>query len=204
MSKIPFLHFFIYPILFTACTLFCATFFYKNLKTNNSQDVDKAPLLSAERGQYGLTPLQQAIVESDIAKAKYCLENGADIELRILSAYIYADKRISTHFAADNIEGHTPLHLAVLVGDPEMVQLLLSFSPDLESRITPFGYTPLLYAIALGDEKILSILIHAGADRHATTDGWECWENADRGYSAQDIALKKNHESCIPILKSSN
>jgi len=106
-----------------------------------------------------------------------------------------------THDAYENIDGFPPLHLAIYMGNAEIVKLLLKYSPDLESRITPYGYTPLLLAISLRNEKILSLLIEAGANVHATTGGLQCWEQRDKGYNALDIAEKYHSDNCIRIIK---
>lgn len=188
-------------VIFFGVALCAAVLLVFKATSNKDESVNYTPLISQETTRYGVSQFQQAIIDSNIERVEWCLDRGANVEHRIPSAYYLRCPQIMTHDAYENIEGFPPLHLAIYMGNAEIVKLLLKYSPDFESRITPFGYTPLLLAISLRNEKILSLLIEAGANVHATTGGLQCWEQRDKGYNALDIAKKYHSDNCIRIIK---
>lgn len=75
--------------------------------------------------------------------------------------------------------GSTPLHLAVMEGEADIVRVLLEFRKrvDLEKRNND-GETPLLVADADTSMECLELLIQAGADVNAQdAKGWTCLGN---------------------------
>lgn len=62
----------------------------------------------------------------------------------------------------------TPLHLAVMKNDPELVAMLLLRGANRNAR-DKFGYTPLHYAACLTNETIIKHLKMGGADASART-----------------------------------
>jgi peptidoglycan/LPS O-acetylase OafA/YrhL len=65
--------------------------------------------------------------------------------------------------------GITPLNLAALVGDAEMVRLLLAAGADVNQRNTD-GSTPLHGAAFLGRDEAARVLLEAGADPNLVND----------------------------------
>lgn len=151
-----------------------------------------------EGARFELTPLQTAITEENIDAVKSFLKYGVDIEQRVQVPCYIQNRRVKSFY--QNVEGYTPLHLAILVGEPSVVKLLLEYGADMETRITPHGSTSLIYAAELGDVAILEMLIAAGADTSAVTGGIYCWEKADMGFSALDMALRHGNSECIEAL----
>ncbi|XP_032698090.1 NF-kappa-B inhibitor beta isoform X2 [Lontra canadensis] len=65
---------------------------------------------------------------------------------------------------AENYEGHTPLHVAVIHKDAEMVQLLREAGADLNKPEPTCGRSPLHLAVEAQAADVLELLLRAGAD----------------------------------------
>lgn len=70
----------------------------------------------------------------------------------------------------DNVDGFggAPLHIAVLVDQREIAELLLENGANINARADDeFGGTPLHWAAAVGNEQMTIFLVEAGADVNA-------------------------------------
>ncbi|KAM7059103.1 NF-kappa-B inhibitor beta [Molossus nigricans] len=72
---------------------------------------------------------------------------------------------------AENYEGHTPLHVAVIHKDAEMVQLLREAGADLNKLEPTCGRSPLHLAVEAQAADVLELLLEAGADPAARMYG---------------------------------
>ncbi|XP_073879572.1 NF-kappa-B inhibitor beta isoform X4 [Macaca fascicularis] len=65
---------------------------------------------------------------------------------------------------AENYEGHTPLHVAVIHKDVEMVRLLRDAGADLDKPEPTCGRSPLHLAVEAQAADVLELLLRAGAN----------------------------------------
>ncbi|XP_055992326.1 NF-kappa-B inhibitor beta [Sorex fumeus] len=72
---------------------------------------------------------------------------------------------------AENYEGHTPLHVAVIHKDAEMVRLLKEAGADLNKTEPTCGRSPLHLAVEAQAADVLELLLTAGADPTARMYG---------------------------------
>ncbi|KAM9632938.1 NF-kappa-B inhibitor beta [Trichechus inunguis] len=72
---------------------------------------------------------------------------------------------------AENYEGHTPLHVAVIHRDAEMVQLLREAGADLNKPEPTCGRSPLHLAVEAQAADVLELLLRGGADPAARMYG---------------------------------
>ncbi|XP_029781637.1 NF-kappa-B inhibitor beta [Suricata suricatta] len=72
---------------------------------------------------------------------------------------------------AENYEGHTPLHVAVIHKDAEMVRLLHEAGADLNKPEPTCGRSPLHLAVEAQAADVLELLLTAGADPAARMYG---------------------------------
>ncbi|XP_008072578.1 NF-kappa-B inhibitor beta isoform X2 [Carlito syrichta] len=72
---------------------------------------------------------------------------------------------------AENYEGHTPLHVAIIHKDVEMVQLLRDAGADLNKPEPTCGRSPLHLAVEAQAVDVLELLLKAGADPAARMYG---------------------------------
>ena len=133
------------------------------------------------RADDGSTPLYIATVKNFIGMVKVLLEAKANPNFtrvekydqavpKFMLQYRYIDKNIlhlkNTEqllktinyptFHADSA-GYTPLHVACMHGDPELVQLLLSYQADTTVK-SPLGHTALIIAELLGHREVVDLM----------------------------------------------
>ncbi|XP_006723289.2 NF-kappa-B inhibitor beta isoform X1 [Homo sapiens] len=72
---------------------------------------------------------------------------------------------------AENYEGHTPLHVAVIHKDVEMVRLLRDAGADLDKPEPTCGRSPLHLAVEAQAADVLELLLRAGANPAARMYG---------------------------------
>ena len=75
---------------------------------------------------------------------------------------------------AMNAEGLSPLHMAVIEGNIEVANLLISEGTNIELKDSKYGSTPLLYACQNGRLKIVNILLEKGADINTKSHEGSC------------------------------
>ena len=105
--------------------------------------------------------LMAACHKGDLAKVKYCIEHGAQIE----------------YFG---MEGHPPLYEAALYNHLEVVKYLVEQNADLEGRNIFNSNTPLLIAVAQKDMPIVKYLI----DRKANLEAAEMFGRTSLHFSS--------------------
>lgn len=155
---------------------------------------DTALMMAAARGNYdavqlllaggaqinatnsaGITPLFLAVSGSSIrnypnnrhfAVAKLLIDKGAQVN------------------TAEKKHGQSPLMMAAVQGDSEMLKLLLAAKADVKQQ-SAIGFTPLMYAILEGRPECVAILLENGSDvHHQSSNGTTPIQLAER--------LKKN------------
>ncbi|XP_051018681.1 NF-kappa-B inhibitor beta [Acomys russatus] len=82
-----------------------------------------------------------------------------------------SDEDWKLQLEAENYEGHTPLHVAVVHKDAEMVRLLRDAGADLNKPEPTCGRTPLHLAVEAQSASVLELLLKAGADPTARMYG---------------------------------
>ncbi|XP_059132643.1 NF-kappa-B inhibitor beta isoform X2 [Peromyscus eremicus] len=82
-----------------------------------------------------------------------------------------SDEDWKLQLEAENYEGHTPLHVAVIHKDVEMVRLLRNAGADLNKPEPTCGRTPLHLAVEAQAATVLELLLKAGADPTARMYG---------------------------------
>ncbi len=87
-------------------------------------------------------------------------------------------------------QGYTPLHIAALRGNIEIVKTLIGFGANVNA-IDQNGETPLHKAALWGNTKVAEILLDCGANVHA---------NNKDGTTALNLAIKKGNIETIRLL----
>jgi ankyrin repeat protein len=95
-------------------------------------------------------PLEQATLEGHPETIKGLIAQGKDINAR-------------------NIRGQTPLHLAAMKGNSDVLQLLLENGAEVDALASDSGCTSLHYAAGLGHVELCELLVRYGADPDAQT-----------------------------------
>ena len=116
-----------------------------------------------------------AIDAEDIALAKRLILEGNDV---------------NEHY--DGYDWDTPLHQAILVGDEELVLLLIQHGANVLDK--DFNeYTPLTLAASEGREAIVSLLLENGAEPSINVQG-------DAGYTALHAAAANGNAAIVATL----
>jgi len=121
----------------------------------------------------GSTALHWAVYWQQHALVKQLLEQGADV-------------------AALTLLGATPLYLAAVNGDADMLQILLDAGADAKATVLENNETPLMFAARSGSTAAVQVLLDAGADIEAREDY--------RGASALLWAAEQNHADVVQVL----
>ena len=117
---------------------------------------------------YGLTPLHQAVLDTNLPLLQRLRERGEDIE-------------------ATNIGKQTALHLAAIVGNKEIIKQLIKYKANIEAQ-SDYGLTPLHHAAERNQKECSEILLLKGANLKAKTD---------LGRTPCDLAFNRNHETLV-------
>ena len=123
----------------------------------------------------GATALHLALIEGHVDTVRLLLERKANVE------------------APYGVQYAKPVHLAAMALNPAMMETLLKYTPNLESRLK--GLTALFFAISAGDETVVRLLLEAGADARART---LC--EVGTGESVLHMAAGGFKNSMLPIL----
>ena len=73
---------------------------------------------------------------------------------------------------------------------------------DIEGRVRLDGSTPLMTAALWNDAEMVKLLIRRGANVSAVTGGEWCFEEADKGKTALDIAREAESADCVQLLQN--
>jgi len=116
------------------------------------------------------TPLQHAIFDRNAAIVHEMVRLGANVNAET-SAEPHLMFRILTEYQwplLDTYEGTRPLHIAVCVRWPEVVNLLLDHGADINAL--SFGWSALHAAVAIPDPDMIELLLRRGADPYVKAD----------------------------------
>ena len=84
-----------------------------------------------------------------------------------------------------------PLHLASIVGNVDIVCMLLKAGADIKKRESLFGDTALHAAASYNHVDVLKVLLDAGASKEDTND---------RGMTARSVAIAEWHTEAVNFL----
>ena len=116
------------------------------------------PNIESKTGE-GETPLMVAAFLGKLHAVKWFLEKGATV-------------------ACENNRGWNMLHLAAFCSDPDIIDLILTHMPDIESK-TADGETPLIIAVLHGKLQGVKCLLERGANPSAKdNDGQDSLHHA--------------------------
>ncbi len=116
------------------------------------------------------TELHSAVLDSDLEKTKELLNRGFDP-------------------GAKDEKGLTPLHIAAMIGDISVAELLVENTSDLDIRERRHGMTPYYLAKVTGHDEIAELLEQCGADISIPDDYTQTPEEA-----AAVFREKETHE----------
>lgn len=165
-----------------------------------ADNVNHTVLLGRETGMMSYTPLQEAITEGNVEGVKKCIALGADLEKRVETTHTVKRPGSEDDFCGGL--AYTPLQLAVVMKECRMVELLLDAGADIEGRVRLDGSTPLMTAALWNDAEMVKLLIRRGANVSAVTGGEWCFEEADKGKTALDIAREAESADCVQLLQN--
>ena len=130
------------------------------------------------RTKEGSTPLMIAAVNDKLQAVKYLLKQGADRSLQ-------------------HNDGWNVLHFASEGGNPEVIELMLSHVPSIDSR-TKEGSTPLMIAAYNDKLQAVKCLLKQGADPSLQDNrGWNLLHFASQGGNPEVIELMLSHVPSI-------
>ncbi|HVU23131.1 MAG TPA: ankyrin repeat domain-containing protein [Opitutus sp.] len=112
------------------------------------------------------TTLLEAAKAGDLSAVQKALDEGADVN-------------------AEGLGGGTPLFLAALKNQPEVVKLLLDKGADINRRPTNAGLTPLMTAAFSNHVSVVELLLERGADTGALVSD----RSADTGDKATALGV---------------
>jgi len=135
--------------------------------------ISKGADISAQEGLQGSTKLHDACSSGDIAVATFLLDKGADIHAR-------------------NRMGATPLWVAAVYDQKEIVELLLEREANINALDRRRQCTPLWIAVRNGNKDTVELLIRKGANIH-TSD--------NEGRTPLAIAKQRGHTEIVELLK---
>jgi ankyrin repeat protein len=121
------------------------------------------------------TALMHAAREGNITAAKRLLNRSANIQ----------------HTAAKTGLSLTPLHLAAIGGDTEMVALLIDAGAELDAQGRE-GATPLLWAMYENQPAAAMVLVEAGADADITAKNGQSPRSIVSSMGWDDLATRMN------------
>ena len=130
------------------------------------------------RTKEGYTPLMIAAGNDNLQAVKCLLKQGADPSLQ-------------------DHDGRNVLHFASKFGNPEIIELMLSHVPSIDS-ITKEGDTPLLIAARNDKLQAVKYLVQQGADPSLQDhDGWNVLHFASKFGNPEIIELMLSHVPSI-------
>jgi len=94
------------------------------------------------------------------------LNNAVIADDRVRAAYLLEKKHVPV--AAQDLQGETPLHHALVQRYPDMVEFLLAHGADVNQRDRD-GWTPIMTAAYTDDDADIKVLAARGADPNAAS-----------------------------------
>ena len=136
-----------------------------------------------------MTPLIAAVQSGNLESVKVLLKYGVDIEGRGDFKYVSKDHP----FHSVSFEGCTPLFVAAVNGNGEILSCLLDSGADLNAVANTEGHTitPLTFAVQNGDLDCVKLLLQYGAD----AEGRGGFRVDAPGYPSVSLKI-----SCTPLL----
>ncbi|MCA9427643.1 MAG: ankyrin repeat domain-containing protein [Candidatus Omnitrophica bacterium] len=130
------------------------------------RNLESNPGAIYSRDSAGRTLLHRAAENGQTSTVRYLLEQGAETETRDRSGWTALDyARLSgSEETVQLLEESVSLPEAVLRGDFELIDRLVSEDPNSVNQTTPEGATPLHFAVDLGDATLTEKLLQEGAD----------------------------------------
>jgi ankyrin repeat protein len=155
---------------------------------------------------HGFTPLIMAIIQGRLDLVKALIEGGSDMKLpddrghRPLSwavisddisiaAALLSNETVTPTISTSPAE-HSPLIWAVIVGNYDMVRLLLSYGADIAQQSSD-RRTPLIWAVIYRNVSVAKLLLQKGALPDEVDDG---------GKSALAWALLEGNQEMVHLL----
>ncbi|XP_030859740.1 NF-kappa-B inhibitor beta isoform X5 [Gorilla gorilla gorilla] len=135
-----------------------------------------APLVFGYVTEDGDTALHLAVIHQHEPFLDFLLGFSAGTEYMDLQNDLGQEEEESEEdwklqLEAENYEGHTPLHVAVIHKDVEMVRLLRDAGADLDKPEPTCGRSPLHLAVEAQAADVLELLLRAGANPAARMYG---------------------------------
>ncbi len=146
--------------------------------------LDRNPEQINAPGEYGRSPLEEALWAKQGEAARFLVEAGADVNWKdaegisplaiacvggdLTTAALLIDHKALID-GADSILGYTPLHVAALGGHAAVVRLLVDKGARLDPRSTN-GRTPLAMAVENGKRECVEALLGRGAAAETLDD----------------------------------
>ena len=116
--------------------------------------------MSSSNEQY--VKLITAVSKNDVDAAKALLESGADVNERVKLGSKFNENEFIRNKFGD--KGNTPLHLAVIRNNPDMVELLLEYGANKHAQ-NPAGNTPM--RLSKGKDPKIAELLGATSESSA-------------------------------------
>jgi ankyrin repeat protein len=159
------------------------------------------------KGEYDLLPLHFASFKGHIAATELLIERGSDIAAKTTTGktplYLAVEnnkrdmvdcltrKLTTSQIDSADTENFTPLHIAALNGNVEIVKLLLAKGANVHAKGL-YDMQPIHFAATKGHKEVLKILIQNGAlPSNQTT----------LGKTALALALDGNHYDLVHYLR---
>jgi len=140
------------------------------------------------------TPLFEAVKSDDIELVRKLLNDGENTDNNNNNN---GGKVVYYNVNAEDPKGLTPLIEATLIGNVDLVKLLLLHGAKAQP-LPGFRHTPLRAACLTGNTELITLLIEQGADPNAKTD----IDSKGRGNrTAAGMAKFGNHASTLKIIE---
>ena len=166
-------------------------------------------------GKQKWNQLHSAALDGDVTKIEAMLSLGFSVDLRDdtdrtpLMIAAYNDKLLAVNYlikkgadpSLEDNDGWNALHFSSHGGNPDIIKLIFSCMPDIESKDGK-GWTPLMVAVAAshGNLQAIRYLIEKGADPSLEDNcGWNSLHCAAQGGDPDAIELVLSH---IPDIHS--
>uniref|UniRef100_UPI001AACA070 ankyrin repeat domain-containing protein n=1 Tax=Facilibium subflavum TaxID=2219058 RepID=UPI001AACA070 len=141
--------------------------------------------------QEEIAEIEEDKLLSEFNSAALIVDRNAQMQRR--AEHFNAIKLLLSYGADVNIRNafrETPLHLAALKWDRDIVEVLLKHGADV-SAVGSRGFTPLLYAVREGDVEMAALLLDHGADVNVV---------GSRGFTPLLYAVREGNVEMVALL----